>query len=153
MKEKILSIKSPLGEPINFYKNIWRGNDSEKSLSIVAGLQGDSLDGISVASKLSKFMLDLEKGLEKEYELTGTIQIFPLVNIRAVENASPSWEFDNLNLDMMFPGNESGDLNEKICGSLLRHTTNSTYGIILQSGDKHFYDYPQFKILPLETFI
>ncbi|MGV7220586.1 MAG: succinylglutamate desuccinylase/aspartoacylase family protein [Nitrospinales bacterium] len=91
-------------------------------------------------------MMDIEAGKKNEYELTGTVQIFPLVNIRAVENSSPSWEFDNLNMEMAFPGNESGDLNEKICESLLSHTTDSTYGIILQAGDKHFYDYPHIKL-------
>jgi len=146
MKETIFSTKSPLGEPIAFYKNIWCGNHSENTLSIVAGLQGDSLEGIYVASKLSKFMLDIERGLEKEYEIIGTVQIFPLVNIRAIENASSSWEFDNLNMDMAFPGNESGDLNERLCDSLLKQTADSTYGIILQTGEKHFHDYPHIKL-------
>jgi predicted deacylase len=147
MKEKIFSTKSPLGEPITFFKNIWRGNESENILSIVAGLQGDSLNGIYIASKLSKFLSDIENGIEKDYALTGTIQVFPLVNLRAIENANSLWEFDNLNLDMAFPGNQSGDLNEKICGSLLRHTDNSTYGIILQAGEKHFQDFPHIKML------
>ena len=120
MKENILSIKSPLGEPITFCKNIWRGKDSNNVLSIIAGLQGDSFNGIYVASKLSRFLLDIEAGSKKEFELTGTIQIFPLVNLRAIESASPSWEFDHLNMDMAFPGNESGDLNEKICGKNIK---------------------------------
>ena len=146
MKEIIFSTKSPLGEPIIFYKNIWSGNESDNILSIVAGLQGDGLNGIYVASILSKFLSDIEDDLESEYELNGTIQIFPLVNIRAVENTSPSWEFDNLNMNMAFPGIESGDLNERICGSLIRHTCESTYGIILQGGGKHFNDYPHLKL-------
>jgi predicted deacylase len=147
MKEIIFSTNSPLGETITFYKNIWSGMGSDNILSIVAGLQGDSLNGIYVASKLSKFLSDIEDGSENEYELKGTIQIFPLVNLRAVEISSTSWEFDNLNMDMAFPGIESGDLNERICGSLLRHTSDSTYGIVLQGGEKHFNDYPHLKLL------
>ncbi len=145
MKDKILSTRSPLGETISFYKNIWQGESPGKSLSIVAGLQGDSLNGILVASKLSRFMQDIEEGRETGYQLKGTVQIFPVVNIRAVESASQSWSFDNINMDMAFPGNKAGDLNEKISGALLAHTSGSTYGIILQAGDEHYDDCPHLK--------
>lgn len=146
MKEKILSTRSPLGEPIALYKNIWEGNNPRKSLAIVAGLQGDSLNGVWVAAKLSRFMREIEDGRETDYQLTGTVQIFPVVNIRAFESASPAWSFDNLNMDMAFPGNESGDLNEKISAALLGHTSGSTYGLVLQTGEEHYEDYPHLKL-------
>ncbi len=146
MKDEILSTRSPLGDPIYFYKNIWEGKNPGKSLSIVAGLQGDSLNGVWVAAKLSRFMREITEGRETGYQLTGSVQIFPVVNIRAVESASQSWSFDNLNMDMAFPGNESGDLNEKLSGALMRHTSDSTYGLILQTGGEHYDDYPHLKL-------
>lgn len=146
MKEKIFSTQSPLGDPISLYQNIWTAKKPGKTLTIVAGLQGDSLNGIWTASKLSRFMQDIEDGRETHYQLTGTVRIFPAVNIRAVESASRSWSFDNLNMDMAFPGSESGDLNEKISGALLRHTADSDCGIILQTGSEHYEDFPHLKL-------
>lgn len=147
MKEGILSTPSPLGDPITFYKNTWTGPGSDAILSIVAGLQGDRLNGIWVASRLSRFLQDIEEGKEKDFQLSGTVQIFPVVNLLALESARQSWSFDNLDMDLAFPGSELGDLNEKIREALVRHSKDSTYGIILQTGDTHYEDFPHLQVL------
>ena len=51
MKQEILHIPTPFGEPLVLYKNRWGPLDGE-GLSIVSGLQGDRLNGMMVASRL-----------------------------------------------------------------------------------------------------
>ena len=146
MKEEILNIPTPFGEPLTLYKNRW-GLEGGDTLSIVSGLQGDRLNGLMVASRLSRFLNDVEAGKETGYQIRGTIQIFPVVNYKAWESGNPVWQFDSQDVDLTFPGMEVGELTETICNTLIRHTAESDYGIILQTGEKHYEDAVHIKLV------
>ena len=146
MKEEILNIPTPFGDPLILYKNRW-GPESGDSLSIVSGLQGDRLNGLMVASRLSKFLNDVESGEEAGYKIHGAIQIFPVVNYKAWETGNPIWNFDSQDVDLAFPGMEAGELTETICNTVVRHTAESDYGIILQTGERHYEDAPHVKLI------
>jgi predicted deacylase len=146
VKEEILNIPTPFGEPLILYKNRW-GPESGDTLSIVSGLQGDRLNGLMVASRLSRFLNDVEAGKETGYQIRGTIQIFPIVNYKAWETGNPVWHFDSQDVDLTFPGMEVGELTETICNTVIRHTAESDYGIILQTGEKHYEDAPHVKLI------
>lgn len=146
MKEEILQIATPFGEPLVLYKNHW-GPDGGDHLSIVSGLQGDRLNGLMVASRLSRFLNEIEQGQETRYRIQGTIQIFPLVNYKAWESGNPVWHFDSQDVDLTFPGMEVGELAETVCHTVMRHTAESDYGIILQTGEKHYEDVPHVKLI------
>lgn len=146
MKQEILNIPTPFGDPLILYKNQW-GPTGGDSLSIVSGLQGDRLNGLMVASRLSRFLNDIESGKEAGYQIQGTIQIFPVVNYKAWESGNPLWNFDSQDVDLTFPGMEVGELTETICNTVIRHTAESDYGIILQTGEKHYEDAPHVKLI------
>ena len=146
MKEEILSIPTPFGEPLILYKNRW-GPENGDNLSIVSGLQGDRLNGLMVASRLSRFLNDVEAGKETGYQIRGGIQIFPVVNYKAWESGNPVWQFDSQDVNLTFPGMEVGELTESICNTVIRHTADSDYGIILQTGEKHYEDTPHVKLI------
>ena len=146
MKEEILHIPTPFGEPLILYKNQW-GPKGGDALSIVSGLQGDRLNGLMVASRLSRFLNDVESGKEAGYRIQGSIQIFPVVNYKAWESGNPSWLFDSQDVDLTFPGMEVGELTETICNTVVRHSAESDYGIILQTGEKHYEDVPHVKLI------
>jgi predicted deacylase len=146
VKEEILNIPTPFGEPLILYKNRW-GPEGGDTLSIVSGLQGDRLNGLMVASRLSRFLNDVEAGKEAGYKIRGTIQIFPVVNYKAWESDKPVWNFDSQDVDLTFPGMEVGELTETICNTVIRHTSESDYGIILQTGEKHYEDAPHVKLI------
>lgn len=146
MKEEILSIPTPFGEPLTLYKNRW-GPDGGDALSIVSGLQGDRLNGLMVASRLSRFLNDVEAGKETGYQIRGSIQVFPVVNYKAWESGNRVWQFDSQDTDLTFPGMEVGELTETICNTLIRHTAESDYGIVLQTGEKHYEDAPHVKLI------
>ena len=146
MKKEILNIPTPFGEPLILYKNRW-GPENGDTLSIVSGLQGDRLNGLMVASRLSRFLNDIEEGKESSYQIQGTIQIFPVVNYKAWETGNPVWNFDSQDVDLTFPGMEVGELTETVCNTVIRHTAESVYGIILQTGEKHYEDAPHVKLI------
>jgi predicted deacylase len=146
VKQEILNIPTPFGEPLILYKNQW-GPTGGDSLSIVSGLQGDRLNGLMVASRLSRFLNDVESGNETGYQIRGTIQIFPVVNYKAWESGNPLWNFDSQDVDLTFPGMEVGELAETICNTVIRHTAESDIGIILQTGEKHYEDAPHVKLI------
>ena len=146
MKEEILHIPTPFGEPLALYKNRW-GPEGGDSLSIVSGLQGDRLNGMMVASRLSRFLNDVESGKETGYQIRGAIQIFPIINFKAWESANPVWHFDSQDVDSTFPGMEVGELTETVCNTVIRHTADSDYGIILQTGERHYEDAPHVKLV------
>jgi len=146
VKKEIFSTTTPLGETITLYKNEWRCPDAEDTLSIVSGLHGDRFNSLVAASRVSNLLQRIEQGDEPAYKLTGNVQIFPVVNYGALETGNASWTYDQLDVDFAFPGIEEGDITEKLCNLLLNETAQSQYGIVLQSGEKHYEDAPHIKI-------
>ena len=146
MKQEILNIPTPFGEPLVLYKNQW-GPKNGDTLSIVSGLQGDRLNGVIVASRLSRFLNQIEAGEQPGTRIRESIQIFPIVNFKAWESGTPVWNFDSQDTDLTFPGMEQGEITETVCNTLIRHTADSDYGIILQTGDKHYEDAPHVKLI------
>ncbi|MCF8719844.1 succinylglutamate desuccinylase/aspartoacylase family protein [Nitrospina gracilis] len=145
MKQEIFSSPTPLGDTLTLYKNLWKGPEDGQTLSIVAGIQGDRLNGVLAAGRIAKFLQSVADGNEPGLKLSGTVQVFPVVNHRALESGSATWSYDNLDADLAFPGSEEGDLTETLCNRLLHETAGSDYGIILQTGSTHFEDAPHVR--------
>ena len=141
MKETLLSIPTPFGPAITLYKNSWEASQTPDTvLSIVSGLHGDQVNGIYVNSLLTRFMDRVACGQEPDYKLKGKVQIFPVVNIPAAQSGSPLWSFDDLDHDLAFPGNDKGEVTERIARAILTHTSDSTHGIILKTADPLYED-------------
>lgn len=147
MKETLLSISSPFGGPVTLYKNSWEGSKSPDSiLSIVSGMHGDQVNGLYINSLLTRFLNAVVAGHEPDFKLKGTVQIFPVVNIHAVQSGDRLWSFDDLDLDLAFPGNDKGEVAEQIARALFTHTADSTHGIILKTGHHHYEDAPHVQM-------
>jgi len=146
MKEEIFSLRPPFGDPLRFYKNRFGSDEFSETLTIVSGLQGDRLNGLWVAARLSRFLQEVEDGGQPGYRISGNIQIFPVVNLRALEQGKSTWVFDHLNMDLAFPGIEEGDLTEKLCNLLVQHSSESDYGLILQTAEPHYEEAPHVRL-------
>ena len=144
MKEKILSLPSPFGGNLEIYKNIW-GNSTEP-LSIVSGLQGDHLNGLFLNSRLTQFLDTIVEGIDPHYKLTGQVQTFPLVNANALQSGSRLWSLDGMDMNLAFPGNPEGETSEAIASTILEHTKDSFWGLILTSAQPHYEDAPHVQI-------
>ena len=144
MKEKIFSLPSPFGGNLEIYKNIW--GKSTEPLSIVSGLQGDHLNGMFLNSHLTQFFDSVVEGIDPNYTLTGQVQIFPVVNANAVQSGSRLWPLDGMDMDLAFPGNPAGETSEAIASTILQHTKDSYWGLILTSAPPHYEDAPHTQI-------
>lgn len=147
MKETLLSIPSPFGPAIPFYKNSWEGNKSPDSiLSVVSGLHGDQVNGFYINSLLIRFLDRIVEGSEPDFKLKGNVQIFPVANIQAVQSGDRIWSFDDLDFDLAFPGNDKGETMERIARAILNHTADSTHGVILKTANHLYEDAPHIQL-------
>ena len=146
MKKPLLSIPSPLGGSLALHHNAWDGGALDETLSIVGGLHGNEINGFYITARLARFLQSVTQGREKEYRLRGKVRIFPVVNFGATQSGSGNWPFDELDMDLAFPGNEKGEAGEKPAAAILQHTAESTQGIILSTGAHHYLDVPHVKL-------
>jgi predicted deacylase len=147
VKETILSISSPFGPSIDLLKFSWKGKSHNETISIVSGLYGNQLNGIYLCSRLTHFLDSVEAGKEPNYYLRGLINIIPAVNIPAIQEGQSLWSFNDLDTNLTFPGNEHGEISERIAATVYQHTKNSQFGIILKSANKHYDDAPHLSCL------
>lgn len=146
MIEKPLIVQGPCGEAGSLQFSTWDGQDRFDSISIVAGLQGNEVNGAYIALKLANFISEVEAGKSEVYRLLGKVQIIPVVNFLAFEEGKKNWAFDELDLSFAFPGNPNGEVSEKICQEVLKITMNATYGVVLESANSCYLDFPHVNI-------
>ena len=148
MKEKVLSIPTPFGAPLNLYKNTW--GKSGDTLSIVSGLQGDHLNGMYLNSRLSQFLDSVVEGIDPNYTLKGRVISFPVANLNAIQSGSKLWPYDCIDMDLAFPGNPQGETTEALASAIYTHTVDSYWGLILQSALPHYEDAPHIQTLKVD---
>ena len=56
----ILSVKSPLGPPIEILKHIFSAQSNKPRVSFVTGLHGDELEGLYICHRLMQYLKELE---------------------------------------------------------------------------------------------
>lgn len=148
MKEKVLSIPTPFGAPLDLYKNTW-GNIGN-TLSIVSGLQGDHLNGIYLNSRLSQFLDSVVEDIDPNYTLKGRVISFPVANLNAIQSGSKLWPYDGMDMDLAFPGNPQGETTEALASAIFTHTADSYWGLILQSAPPHYENAPHIQTLKMD---
>ena len=146
MNETILTIRTPLGGSFSLFKNVFQGNAVFETLSIVTGLHGDQVNGLHISARLTRFLESVFEKRENAYRLLGKVQLFPMVNVPALETGSRFWHFDGMDMDLAFPGNENGDPSEKICHAILRHTSESSFAVVLESAPLHYDCLPHIRM-------
>jgi predicted deacylase len=148
VKEKVLSIPTPFGAPLDLYKNTW--GKSGDTFSIVSGLQGDHLNGMYLNSRLSQFLDSVVEGIDPNYTLKGRVVSFPVANLNAMQSGSKLWPYDGLDMDLAFPGNPQGETTEALASAIYTHTAESYWGLILQSAPPHYEDAPHLQTLKVD---
>jgi uncharacterized protein len=148
VKEKVLSIPTPFGTPLDLYKNTW--GKSGDTLSIISGLQGDHLNGMYLNSRLSQFLDSVVEGIDPNYTLKGRVVSFPVANLNAIQLGSKLWPYDGLDMDLAFPGNPQGETTEALASAIYTHTADSYWGFILQSAPSHYEDAPHIQTLKVD---
>jgi len=148
LKEKVLSIPTGFGAPLELYKNSW--GKSGETLSIVSGLQGDHLNGMYLNSRLSQFLDSVVEDVGPNYTLKGRVVSFPVANLNAIQSGSKLWPYDGLDMDLAFSGNPQGETTEALASAIYTHTADSYWGLILQSAPPHYEDAPHIQTLKVD---
>jgi len=146
VKQPFFSFRSPLGERFDLYKICWDGGKNDETLSIVSGLHGDQLNGLSVLSRLGRFFREIEEGREPDYKILGKVRLFPVTNFLALQGGSRHWSFDHLDLDLAFPGNRQGELYDRLCRSIFEETVESTHALLLHHPLDHDTTFPHTQL-------
>jgi len=148
LKEKVLSIPTAFGAHLELYKNSW--GKSGETLSIVSGLQGDDLNGMYLNSRLTMFLDSVVGGTDPNYTMKGRVISFPVVNLNATQSGSKLWPYDNMDMDLVFPGDPQGESIEALASAIYTHTNDSYWGLILQSATLHYVDSPHLQAINLD---
>ncbi len=147
MKEKFFSLPTPIGPPWDLFRFFWREDPRGSSFALVSGLQGNQPNGLYLCSRLIQFLDRVAAEQEPGYRLRGTILILPIANPNALQAGEPVWAYDNLDLNLAFPGSDRGEVTERLARRILAETRDSQFGVILHSGPRHYRDAPH-----LQTF-
>ena len=96
----ILSVKSPLGPPIEILKHVFPAQSNKPRISFVTGLHGDELEGLYICHKLIQYLKEFE--ITNPNALQGQINIYPAVNPQALESSTRLWPFFSLDINRTF---------------------------------------------------
>ena len=150
MKEKVLTLPTPFGAPLELYKNTW-GNPNNEALALVSGLHGDHLQGIHLNLQLAQFLDSVVEGSHPDYTLKGQVISFPVVNLNAIQCGSRLAPADGMDMNLAFPGNPQGETTEALASAIMTHTAECYWGLILQSAPPHYEDAPHIQTLQLDS--
>lgn len=107
------------------------------SVSIVAGMHGNELNGMHAVNLLSASL--------RVQRLKGTVHLFPLVNTFGADEGRKRWPFDDRDINRAFPGDPAGTSVQRIAHALL-DATESDVCIDVHSGAPHVRELPQVRV-------
>ncbi|WP_457640289.1 M14 family metallopeptidase [Persephonella sp.] len=148
-KELLFEFPSPSRDSLKVYGYRFKGKKGKPSVAVVAGLRGDELIQLYVASQLIKFLNDRTR--ENPDFVLGEILIVPAVNTYGFNIEKRYWPLDNTDISRMFPGYDKGETTQRIAAYLFEKLKNFDYGIKLTSGIRSVKYMPHIKVFDMEN--
>jgi len=142
----VLSIKSPLGPPVEILKHVFPANSNRPRVSFVAGLHGDELEGLYICHKLLRYLKNLEANQPEAIQ--GEINIYPAVNPQALENSTRLWPFFSIDVNRTFGSRQTDSLAVETSQALLEDLKSSSDTVIdFHSSNLQLLELPQIRII------
>lgn len=142
----ILSVKSPLGPPIEIVKHVFPAQSNKPRVSFVSGLHGDELEGLYICHRLTQYLKELEA--THPDAIHGEINIYPAVDPQALENSTRLWPFFSLDINRTFGPGQSPSLAVETSQTLLDDLKLSSDIVIdFHSSNLHLMELPQIRII------
>ena len=144
----VVSYKSPLGAPINIVKQTFSSARSKpvKSISFLAGLHGDELDGVYLCCLLLRYLRDLKA--TKPSAFLGEINIYPAVNPEAICNGSRLWPFFSVDMNRLMGAGKDNSLTVATSQELLADVkANSDLVVDFHASTQHLIELPQIRVI------
>lgn len=108
----ICSTGMPTGERIDIVRRRF-GSGSGPRFALVAGVRGDTPEGIRVAHKVCAHLQ------EHHASLNGIVDVYPCVNPLAAHRGIRRWPFFDQDLNRRFPGRESAHAPDRVAFRLV----------------------------------
>lgn len=111
-----------------------------KRLSIVTGIHGDELEGQFVCFELSRRIE------EQKDKLTGIVDIYPAMNPLGIDSITRGIPGFDLDMNRLFPGEESGDMTEYLASKIIKDVRGSDLCIDIHASNIYLTEIPQIRI-------
>ncbi len=106
-------------ERVRIFRFVARGAEAGPTLTVTAGQHGRELNGIEAARRLMRHIVD--------QPLSGTLQIFPMVNPPGIAAVSQEVPGESQNLNRIWPGDAAGTVTERIAAAVAPYVAGSDY--------------------------
>ena len=130
----ILQVELPSGGSISI--NRFRYGAGPKRIAIVAGVRGDTPEGLRVAHIISEILM------RHSEELKGTVDIYPCINPLAAEQGVRLWPFFQVDLNRRFPGKATGHPPDRVAAALVEDIQGADAVIELRGARPGFEEIP-----------
>jgi len=111
----IISVEMPSGGQVDVVRRRFVGGGGPgPRVAVVAGIRGDTPEGIRVAHDLCTF-LDAH-----EADLAGSVDVYPCANPLAAHRSTRRWPFFDVDLNRLFPGRSEGHPPGRVAWALTR---------------------------------
>ena len=148
MIEEIVSLQMPVGEHLVVRKNRLMPAHTDrntKRISIVTGTHGDELNGQYVCYKLIEIINSQPENL------AGIVDVYPSINPLGIDTGSRGIPMNDLDLNRVFPGSESGSMAEHLAYKITQDIIGSDMCIDVHSSNIFIKEMPQVRLSP-ESF-
>ncbi|MCM1308133.1 MAG: M14 family metallopeptidase [Butyrivibrio sp.] len=145
MIEEIVSLQMPVDERLVVRKNRLEpagATKRTKRISIVTGTHGDELNGQYVCYKL------IERIRREPENLTGTVDVYPSINPLGIDTGSRGIPINDLDMNRVFPGNDSGAMAEHIAYKIIQDIIGSDMCVDVHSSNIFIREVPQVRLSP-----
>lgn len=141
MIQNIITCKLGIDEELAIKKNTLHGSEpNSKRVAIVTGIHGDELEGQYICYQLVQQITANMKNLK------GTVDIYPAINPLGMESASRAVPINGTDMNMVFPGSDTGELAEFIAKALAEDIQGADVCIDIHSSNIFIREIPQVRI-------
>lgn len=143
MIETVIKLELPVGEHLAIRKNRIVTQKNIKNpgrITLVSGTHGDELEGQYICYEVARRINEHPEYLE------GIIDIFPALNPLGIDMAHRSLPGINMDMNRMFPGDENGDMMERITAAIIDDIIGSDVCFDLHASDIFVREIPQVRM-------
>ena len=111
-----------------------------KRIGIVTGIHGDELEGQYVCYELTRRIAQAPENLK------GIVDIYPAMNPFGIDNITRGIPAFDLDMNRIFPGNHSGDMNEYIAAEIMKDMEGTKLCLDIHASNIFLTEVPQIRI-------
>lgn len=130
----VCTVDLPTGDTVDIIRR--RFGAGEPKIVIIAGIRGDTPEGIRVAQVVTRHVR------AQAARLQGTIDIFPCVNPMAAHQGARHWPGLDVDLNRRFPGRVDGHAPDQVAHALLTEVADAAQVLELRGAHPAFREEP-----------